>query len=95
MKKFLIALALIATPALAQQTEEVNYYARDFPQWAEQDKGSAVERSYNEFMKASQKNAKFLATCKTCKPEPKKITIPAIRIPKDNTYAPICAYGTC
>lgn len=72
MRKFLIALALVATPAFAQQQpeEEINYYARDFPSFAEADRGSAVERNYNEYIRASERHAKALAACKSCNQPP-------------------------
>jgi hypothetical protein len=75
MKKILIALALVASPVVAQEpaketTEEINYYARDFPQWAEQDKGSAIERSYNRTIAANDNHAKALAACKACNKPP-------------------------
>lgn len=70
MRKFLFALALVASPAIAQEPEEINYYARDFPQWAERDKGSEVERAYNRSIAASDRHAKALAACKACKPQP-------------------------
>ena len=77
MRKFLIALALVATPAVAQEpiketTEEINYYARDFPQWAERDKGSAVERSYNRSIAAFDNYAKVRAQ--------RKETVPVIKV---------------
>jgi hypothetical protein len=101
MKKILIALALIATPVFAQEpvketTEEINYYARDFPQWAERDKGSAVERSYNRSIAAFDNYAKVRAQ--------RKETVPVIRVEgtivvqvrvDDGTYRPVCPYNNC
>ena len=101
MKKILIALALIATPVFAQEpvketTEEINYYARDFPQWAERDKGSAVERSYNRSIAAFDNYAKVRAQ--------RKETAPVVRVEgtivvqvrvDDGTYRPRCPYNNC
>jgi hypothetical protein len=101
MKKILIALALIATPVFAQEpvketTEEINYYARDFPQWAERDKGSAVERSYNRSIAAFDNYAKVRAQ--------RKETAPVVRVEgtivvqvrvDDGTYRPVCPYNNC
>ncbi len=101
MKKLLFVLALFSTPVYAQEpvketTEEINYYARDFPQWAEQDKGSAVERSYNRTIAANDAYAKVKAQ--------RKETVPVIRVEgtivvqvqvDDGRYRPRCPYNNC
>ena len=82
MRKFLVVLALVATPAIAQDPPKTEQVDR-------------VQAAVDAYLKASAEYGKFLATCKTCKPEPKRIIIPSIRIPKDDKYVPICAYGSC
>lgn len=101
MKKILLAFALVASPVFAQEsaketTQEINYYARDFPQWAERDKGSAVERSYNRSIAASDNYAKVRAQ--------RKETVPVVRVEgtivvqvqvDDGRYRPRCPYNNC
>lgn len=93
MKKFLIFLALIATPAYAQ---EINYYARDFPQWAERDKGTEIERAYNRTIAASDVEAKVLAKRKPITPTIKVegTIVVEVRV-DDNRYRPRCPYNNC
>lgn len=101
MHKFLIVLALVASPVYAQEpaketTEEINYYARDFPQWAERDKGSEIERAYNRSIAASDNYAKVRAQ--------RKETVPVVRVEgtivvqvqvDDGRYRPRCPYNNC
>jgi len=103
MKKLLFVLALFSGPVYAQEPvketpQEINYYARDFPQWAEQDKGSAVERAYNRFIVASDNHAKALAACKSCKETPvvkvEGTIVVQVRV-DDGRYRPRCPYNNC
>ena len=101
MNKLFILLALITSPVYAQEPaketpQEINYYARDFPQWAERDKGSAVERSYNRSIAAFDNYAKVRAQ--------RKETVPVVRVEgtivvqmrvDDGTYRPVCPYNNC
>lgn len=101
MTKFLAILALFATPVCAQepvkeQTEEINYYARDFPQWAERDKGTAIERAYNRSIAANDRYAQVRAQ--------RKETVPVVRVEgsivvevrvDDGRYRPRCPYNNC
>lgn len=93
MKKFLILLALIATPAFAQ---DINYYARDFPQWAERDKGTEIERAYNATIKAGDEEAKVLAKRKPVTPTIKVegTIVVEVRV-NDGRYHPRCPYNNC
>lgn len=96
MNKFFIFLALIASPAYAQQVEEINYYARDFPQWAERDKGSAIEQAYNNSIKSSDAYAKVLAKRKTTEPVIRVEGTIIVRIQvNDNRYRNRCPYNDC
>lgn len=94
MNKFFIFLALIATPAYAQQ--EINYYARDFPQWAERDKGTEIERSYNDAIKAADENAKVMAKSKNVTPTIRieGTIVVQVRV-DDGRYRPVCPYNNC
>lgn len=96
MRKLLLVLALFSAPAMAQQTEEINYYARDFPQFAEQDKGSNIERSYNAYIKAAEANAKVLAKRKTVEPviRVEGTIVVQVRV-DDGRYRPVCPYNNC
>ena len=94
MKNILILFALIATPAYAQ--EEINYYARDFPQWAERDKGSEIERAYNRTIAASDVEAKVLAKRKPVTPTIKVEGTIVIEVRVDDgRYRPRCSYNNC
>lgn len=75
MNKLFILLALIASPVFAQEpvketTQEINYYAKDFPSFYAANPGSEIEKSYNRFIVASDNHAKALAACKSCKNTP-------------------------
>lgn len=97
MRNILIALALVSTPALAQQqTEEINYYARDFPSFAAQDAGSEIERAYNNYIKAADANAKVLAKRKTVEPiiRVEGTIVVQVRV-DDGRYRPRCPYNNC
>lgn len=93
MKKLLIIFALFSAPAQAQ---DINYYARDFPMFAEQDKGSAVERAYNNYIKAADANAKVLAKRKTVEPviRVEGMIVVQVRV-DDGRYRPVCPYNNC
>ena len=96
MRKFLIALAFIATPAFAQEPEEINYYARDFPMFAEADKGSAIEKAYNRTVKANDEYAKVIAKRKVQQPVIKVEGTIVIQVRVDDgRYRPTCSYGSC
>ena len=96
-KLFLILLALIASPVYA---EEINYYQRDFPMFAnnpnrtEQD--LRIEEAYNRTVKANDELAKVRAQ--------RKETVPVIRVEgtivvqvqvDDGRYRPRCPYNNC
>jgi len=99
-KSLLIVLALIASPAYAQEPAEINYYARDFPEFynnpnkTEQD--LRIERAYNRTIKADDELAKVKAQ--------RKETVPVIRVEgtivvqvqvDDGRYRPRCPYNNC
>lgn len=96
MKKFFIFLAMIASPAMAQEPEEINYYARDFPMFAEADRGSEIERKYNNYIKAADAHAKVLAKRKVQEPviRVEGTIVVKVRI-DDGYYRPTCSYGSC
>lgn len=63
-----------------------------------EEREARVMKSVEEYLKASDEYSKFLATCKTCVGRYYRPSLdfgPMIRIPKDNSYVPICAYGSC
>lgn len=101
MRKFLIALALIASPAYAQEpakteTKEINYYARDFPQFYAANPGSEVERAYNRSIAANDAYAKVRAQRKEPTPvvRVEGTVVVEVRI-DDGRYRPRCPYNNC
>jgi type IV secretory pathway protease TraF len=104
MRKILIALALalVATPVSAQETAEINYYARDFPSFANKPNRTAqeleIERAYNRAIAASDNHAKALAACKSCTTPPvirvEGTIVVEVRV-DDGRYRPRCPYNNC
>ena len=63
-----------------------------------EEREARVMKSVEEYLKVSDEYSKFLAKCKTCVGRYYRPSLnlgPMIRIPKDNSYVPICAYGSC
>jgi hypothetical protein len=101
MRKLLFVLVLFSGPVYAQapakeNTQEINYYALDFPSFYAANPGSEVEKSYNRVIAANDKLAKIKAQ--------RKETVPVIRVEgtivvqvrvDDGLYRPICPYNNC
>lgn len=80
-----------------QRQVEVQARMREAERQA-QEHNDRIQKSVDAYLKASDEYSKFLATCKTCVGNYYRPSLdfgPLIRIPKDNSYVPICAYGSC
>lgn len=89
----------MAERAIIKQQEQVEFEAlmREADRHAEE-QNARIQKSVDAYLKASDEYSKFLATCKTCVGRHYRPSLdfgPMIRIPKDNTYVPICSYGSC
>lgn len=101
MREFLIALTLVASPVVAQEpaketTEEINYYARDFPSFYAANPGSEIEKKYNAYIRAADANAKVLAKRKHVEPVIRVEGTIVVQVQVDDgRYRPRCPYNNC